>query len=245
MQAPTILGEPSTVDGWFQQTRLNLLDTWATTTGHGLTMPTNGWACEIGRGCRTCSDHLSIPCSLAMEAYEIALFLDKEWKDEEEFCLFFRLYLMLLSEFVRNLEKIAQLVDVDAGRPPNDVCAWANNFAKHRQCILIQHHPVMVAADAYGAAWPEFEKSLPTANLVDHCGNKRPIQIIDNRWFGGHRNRDLMTANSSAQAVIVVPPLMEFLASTMTYFRTLVDACKEEPERVKRFESEHFAARCR
>lgn len=244
MQGPTLLGEPPEIPDWFISTRLLLLNTWTNTTRHGIKMPTNGWACEIGYGCRTCTDHLSIPCSLATEAHEIALLLNKPWEDHE-FSVFFRFYLVALSEFVRNLESVAKLVGLRMPSAPDNVCSWCNNFAKHRLCILIQHHPGMIIADAYGVEWLEFKKRLPSAVFTDKCGNNRPLQIIDQKWFNGHRAADTAAANGEPQAVIVVPPLMEFLQSTMTYFRTLVDACQKEPELVKHFESEHYAARCR
>ena len=244
MSMPTISSEPQIVEGWLERTRKTLFDTWVARTRHGLAMPTNGWACEIGYGCQTCSDHLSIPCSLATEAHEIAVFLNKPW-NEDEFPLFFRLYLVILSEFVRNLEEVGDLIGVQIGKPPTNVCAWANNFAKHRLCILIQHHPDMVAADAYGPGWTQFETELESAEYEDRCGKRRPIQVIDQRWFSGERKKDTAGANSQRQAVIVIPPLMDFLESTMNYFRSVVDACRSQPERVKKFESEHYLARCR
>lgn len=243
MSELTISDEPAEVPDWFTKTRLHLFETWTKTTRHGLKGPTNGWACEIGFGCRTCTDHLSIPCSLATEAHEIAVLLNKEWS-EDEFPVFFRFYLVALSEFVRNLESVGKMLGLRIPGPPGNVCSWCNNFAKHRLCILIQHHPGIIVADAYGADWPEFEKKLSKAVFRDKCENERPIQIIDQKWFSGERSKDVLGANGEAQAMIVVPPLMDFLQSTMTYFRTLVDACKKEPELVKQFESEHYAARC-
>ncbi|QDU29571.1 hypothetical protein ETAA8_46850 [Anatilimnocola aggregata] len=147
MSELTLSGEPAEVPDWFTKTRLHLLETWTKTTRHGLKRPTNGWACEIGYGCRTCTDHLSIPCSLATEAHEIAVLLNKEWI-EEEFPVFFRFYLVALSEFVRNLESVAKMLGLKIPGPPGNVCSWCNNFAKHRLCILIQHHPGIIVADA-------------------------------------------------------------------------------------------------
>lgn len=248
MPKPTISDEPREIPDWFNKTRRDLLETWTRTTGHGVKLPSNGWACEIGRGCESCTDHLSIPCSLALEAREIALLLNKEWKEEHyEFALFFRLYLVVLSEFVRNLAGVTDLLKlkkIPKKMHPDNVTTWCNNFAKHRRCMLIQHHPDMIVADAYGPAWPEFEKRLPTAVFTDQCGTRRPIQIIDQKWFNGNRSKDTAGANARPQAIIVVPPLMEFLQSTMVYFRAVVDECCSAPERVKQFESEHFATRC-
>jgi hypothetical protein len=198
MYKPTLSGEPDAIDGWFTQARLHLFEAWTKTTRHGLTTPTNGWACEIGRGCSACTDHLSIPCSLATEAREIAVLLNKDWV-EIEFTVFFRFYLIALSEFVRNLEGVAKLIGLKIPGPPHNVCSWCNNFAKHRLCILIQHHPDLIVADAYGSAWTEFQRTLPTATFIDKCGTHRPIQIIDQKWFNGERSHDLKGANGEPQ----------------------------------------------
>jgi hypothetical protein len=244
MSSPTDADGPQEIEGWFDKLRISLFEVWTSKTGHGLTGPINGWACEIGRGCRSCSDHLSIPCSLATEAHEIAVFLNKPW-DQAEFILFFRLYLVILSEFVCNLEGIAKKVGVEIGSPPVNVRAWANNYAKHRQCILLQHHPFVVEADAFGPDWPKMETALQKKEYMDGCGVIHSLEIIDQNWFGSERKHDTIGANSNRQAVIVIPPLMGFLEDTMTYFRSLVDACGKQPDLVKQFESAHYSARCR
>jgi len=50
MQEPMLSGEPAEIPDWFKATRTQLLDAWTKTTRHGIKIPTNGWACEIGYG---------------------------------------------------------------------------------------------------------------------------------------------------------------------------------------------------
>lgn len=236
--------EPPEIDDWFRACRDRLYHRWDSTTGHGGTRCSGRWACEIYSHCRTCDEHLSLPCSLAAEAEEIGLFLKSpDFSDRP--VTFLRLFLILLSEFTGGLCDVAGLIGVKLGKPPKDVSVWCNRFAKHRLNILVQHHPLYVFADSYGEAWKAFEPMLPTKCLVDRCGNRRKLALIDYSWLtDSPRASDLTLANADAQAVIVVPPLIQFLDSTMDYFREFVDACVENSELVKRFESAHFNVGC-
>ena len=120
------------------------------------------------------------------------------------------------------------------------------HFAKHRLCILIQHHPFVIAADTYGEAWPPFEQSLQIGGLHGSVRSQRR-SIIDQKWFNGQRKKDTAGANSVRQAFIVLPPLMgEFLSATMTYFRHgRRNACTAEipGKRQQLRESQHYATR--
>ena len=235
---------PPEVPDWFAPTRRRLYDKWATITGHGVVAGPHRWACEIYHGCQTCNEHLSIPCSLAREAFLVAQFLNKDWADDE-MLLFLKNYLITLDEFGSDLESVAKTLGVSCPRkPPDLVSAWCNNFAKHHLCLLIQHHPIYIMADSVGDQWPAFAAALPTSRFVDRCGNSRPLEIIDRKWFGRDRARDAVSANGERQTVVVVPPLMDFLDETITYFRAFVDACNAESELVKKFESQHFVAGC-
>ena len=60
---------------WLAKSSATLFEKWATTTGHRPDASHGTWACEIATGCRTCHQHLSLPCSLLMEANEIGAFL--------------------------------------------------------------------------------------------------------------------------------------------------------------------------
>jgi hypothetical protein len=109
----------------------------------------------------------------------------------------------------------------------------------------VQHHPIHLFADAYHEAWPAYRSVLPAKHFIDGCGDRRPLTIIDYDWLADDRLAlDLDLANNERQAVIVIPPFMEFLELTIGHYRTFVDRCLSQPALVKRFESEHKACGC-
>src|SRR5688500_12156253 len=144
---------------WLSRTRQELYTQWVTRTGHKPGANNRTWACEIARGCRECDEHLSLPCSLLAEANEVGVFLGGSCFDQYP-AAFVRLYLILLSEFVGQLADVAKQLRIDLGKPPKDVCVWANRWAKHKLHILVQHHPVMLYADRYGDRWARVSPKL-------------------------------------------------------------------------------------
>jgi hypothetical protein len=240
------LDDPSEIAAdWLERTREKVLEKWTTTTRHRPESSHGTWACEIATGCRTCDEHLSLPCSLLSEANEIAAFLSTTCFTSDP-AIFLRLYLIILSEFVGQLEKIANLMDLRLRTKPKRVCMWANRWAKHRLQILLQHHPRMAFADQYGERRVDAERRYRSQPLEDGCGRKIPTRIIDSGWL--ERNYDnrlsVSEANGPGQALILVPPMEIFLDEMMAYFREFVDKCLEDPGRVRRFESAHFVRGC-
>lgn len=244
MVAPYIENEPTEKSGWFDLLIISLRDKWAKTghTGTGIRRSSR-WACEIFNKCSTCNEHVSIACSLANEADNIGLFLNKSWA-KDEFSLFSQLYLIMLCEFVRNLQKVSDSIGVTAPNPPKRVLVWGNHFAKHRLHILVQHHPAWIVADAYGDEWSAFEKQIPSCGLVDRCGERHDIEAIDYDWLAKLDRRKLGDANGQRHAVFVIPPLSGFLDHTMKYFRAFVDVCLKNENLLRQFESEHYTASC-
>lgn len=233
------------IEGWLEDTQKALYDRWTSTTGHRRGASSGTWACEIARRCRTCNEHLSIPCSLLQEANEIAQFLKAPcYADAPE--TFFRLYLIILSEFVGQLKDVAGLIGVRIGSPPKNVAVWANRWAKHKLHFLVQHHPQFAFADAFRENWQQVFAKLRTCEGVDRHGNTFSLKIIDCGWLSGagQKNPNLTDANDQRQAVVAVPPMMAFLDATLAYFREFIDACLEQPELVRKFESERFWLRC-
>jgi len=233
-------------NSWFEPTKKALYDYWVQTTHHTPDSSYGTWACEIAQGCRTCNEHLSLPCSLLKEANQIASFLNLVcFSDDPE--VFFKFYLILLSEFVGQLHDVAGLLDLRIGKPPKEICLWANRWAKHRLHMLVQHHPVQVFADQFGDEWPGIRPRLATSLAEDRCGRKLPVMIVDSQWlsdFADGKRPDLALANGQARALIVVPPLKDFLIKTCDYFRCFIDAALKAPERVRQFQSPHFAVNC-
>ena len=233
------------VEGWLQATQEKLYERWHGTTGHRPGASNGTWACRIARHCRTCNEHLSLPCSLLMEANEIAGFLNTPcYADSPQ--VFLRLYLIVLSEFVSQLHDVAALVGVQVGKPPSVVMVWANRWAKHRLHFLVQHHPQFIFADSFEEDWGKIAAKLPTCTAVDRCGEEHPLTVIDYEWLRQAigKQPSLDDANDERQAVVAVPPLMSFLEPTIQYFREFIDTCLKSPELVRRFESSHFTLRC-
>ncbi len=226
---------------WLVRTQEALFQKWSSTTGHRPGAGRNTWACEIYRGCTTCQEHLSLPCSLLSEANEIGAFLTTRCFADDP-AIFLRLYLIILSEFIGQLEGAAEVMDLRIGKKPHLVSLWANRWGKHRLQILLQHHPGLAFADQYGSKWAEVEKDIRTGTIVDRCGNNHAARVIDTNWLEQHHGKRLNPdANGPGRTVILVPPMMDFLDPTIRYFRGFVDACLKDPERIRRFESEAFA----
>lgn len=239
-------GEPPEIERWFETSVARLHEHWSKATGHSgeCRDVRRRLACEILSRCGTGDRHLSVGCSVGSEADEIGQFLMHPWSSGNPL-LFFRLYLIILSEFVRGLNRVADLIGFKLADPPTKITVWCNKFAKHRQDILIQHHPIYVFADSYGNTWSEFESLLPTMHFIDRCGNRRPLTIIDYRWLVSEkRERSIEQANSNLQPVVVVPPWMEFMECTIRYFQNFVSACVSQPERFRQFESEQLKRGC-
>ncbi len=102
----------------------------------------------------------------------------------------------------------------------------------------MQHHPVFLFADSFGAAWRTVFDNLPHATVTDVCGQTRPVFVIDEAWLSAPKGKkpDLASANDHAQAVVAVPPLQVFLDLTMGFFRKVVDQFLLHPDAVKKFE---------
>jgi hypothetical protein len=154
-----------------------------------------------------------------------------------------------LSEFVGQLHVLGKhVIGITIGKPPKELCVWANRWAKHRLQILAQHHPMMFFADKYRDKWREYASRLTTEPFVDRCGNEFPALIIDTDWLEKHDSKrkidDLDEANGPARAVILVPPFRGFLDQAIGYFDEFVSACLSESEKIKRLESKHVHPGC-
>jgi hypothetical protein len=234
---------PFTSDNWLASTQSDLYNLWSEKTKH-IPNATNGtWACEIARGCRTCREHLSLPCSLLSEANEVGSFLSVSGFSQEP-SMFLRLYLIILSEFTSQIEQIGDLMKLDIGKKPRLLALWANRWAKHRMQILLQHHPMMSFADAYGERWSEVEEVIRHANFRDKCGNEIKANFLDTKWLEENVGKRLRhDPNGPGRSIILVPHMKNFLVEVIQYFRDFVDACLSVPDRIRRFESAHYS-RC-
>ena len=127
-------GEPI-IEGWLDLTQASLFESWHKRTGHKPSATNATWACEIARSCRTCNEHLSLPCSLLAEANEIGCFLEQSSYSEEP-ATFLRLLLILLSEFTGQLRDVGGMLKLQTSKPPKLLSVWGNNWAKHRLSLI-------------------------------------------------------------------------------------------------------------
>lgn len=231
---------PPPIENWLEVARSALYERWVSETGHEPGACDGTWACRIATGCRTCDEHLSLPCSLLAEANEIGVILSVSCYTDNP-TTFYRLYLIVLSEFVAQIEAIAKLMKLNITKRPDDLRLWANKWAKHKLMFLLQHHPAHVFADQYGDRWPEIEHDLRTQPLVDQCDNSRPVRLIDSKWLRESGNAD---PNGPGAAVILFPPMMPFLDATIAYFSKFIDLCLADPDRIRQFESSHYVRAC-
>lgn len=231
-------------EGWLESTRQQLFKEWLTTTRHEPGASGFTWACEIYHGCRTCREHLSLPCSLLAEANQIGGFLQTSCYSDDP-ATFFRIYLFFLSEFTAQLDDIQKLMELRLAKKPSLISVWANHWAKHRLQILLQHHPAIVFADAYGDDWPTAEHRFRGEPFFDQCGNQHQTLIIDTEWFSQHNDKKMHPdTNGPGRHVILVPTMMSFLSASIHYFREFVDACLKDPARIQRFESTFYKCGC-
>jgi hypothetical protein len=236
--------EPSEVPDWFNKTRQQLFESWRARTGHDAQCDPRRWACEISSRCQRGGQHLSIPCSVGLDADELALLL-KPGGYADHPVIYIRLYLMMLYEFTDTLHTLGKRLKFDLPDRPDRLKIWANCFAKHRALFQLQHHPGYAFADMYGPAAKQFFAVVHAKHFIDGCNNRRPLSIIDYRWFRNEeRKQDGAVTNGPAQAIILVPPLEDFLSMTMDYFRKFVDACLRNQQSIQEYESMHFRSEC-
>lgn len=240
----SIEDEPPEVPDWFNNTRQQLFKAWRNRTGHSAECRPQRWACEISQKCGRAGQHLSIPCSVGLDADELGIFLKPNGYADHP-VIYFRLYLMMLYEFTDTLRMLGERLSLSLPHRPKELSDWANCFAKHRSLFQLQHHPAYAFADACGPAWKQFFAVIGDKQFIDGCNNRRPITVIDHAWLcDDKRKRDVSITNGPPQPVVLIPPLEDFLVSTMDYFRQFVDACLQHPLAVQQYESMHFRPEC-
>ena len=230
---------------WLHKIQPALFNAWRDRTGHFDGAGGRSLACKIVRA-SGCQQHLSLPCSLANEANEIGSFLQSECFNSQP-VTFFRLLLILLDEFCERLHTAGNhVLQIDVGRPPKLLSIWANNWAKHRLQILLQHHPCIIFRDRYGCDLDGIKRMLADDPFQDNCGTTFQCHLIETSNLGELRRQDAIIERAALPCftVIVVPTLDEFLFPAIDYFERFVSQCLSNMERLKLLESEHFSYGC-
>jgi hypothetical protein len=228
-------------DNWFELALTSAHDRWKSTTGHDPEKCDNAWAAEIAKHCQRRGEHLSLPCSLIREGNEIICFLNSVSSTIEP-SVFFRLYLILLSEFCGQLKDISGVLRFEFPKTPSLVSIWSQRWAKHRLRILVQHHPLTLFADQYGQRWQEVEVLARGDVYRTENETDVPIIAIDTDWFRSNPGRrpGFEQANTGGQAIVFMPHMLSFLDETIDYYRAFIDKCIAAPEKVRQFESIHY-----
>ncbi len=224
---------------WLSVTREKLAEHWSCETGHVPIpgFPRNPWSRELADACELVEGHLSLPCSLKTQANQIGLFLLSNGFDGDP-VLFFKLYVMLLGEFAGQLRDVAGLMELTLAKPPKCVSVWANCWAKHSLAILVQHHPQYVFADDLGPDWAHYVKDHSSLICRTPSGEEDSPHVIDTEWMceqGGKPNVSM--ANDPKPVTILIPPLMDLLKETVSYYRVFLDAVLVDPCCIQLFET--------
>lgn len=172
--------------------------------------------------------HLSLPCAVGSDDQSIERFLGQSGLDDDP-VTFTRLLLFLLDDFVESLGYCYRLAGwVKAPRAPGVVSIWTNYFAKHRQNLLVFHHPSYLFSDHSDS--PRWEKG------VRNAGN---VSVIDQTWFEGRAGLpDVVDVKANDDPAVVVVPLLEtFVVAALDYYRVFVREVAVKGGGLKPFET--------
>lgn len=209
---------------WFPAVRADLSAAWRQRRGNE---PETALACRLANPADG-TGHLSLPCSLANDDGTIEEFLGGASLDENP-PRFLRLFLFLLDDFVESLQRAYKFAGTkNPPRAPDLISIWTNRFAKHRQNVLILHHPTYLFLD-HPTAGPWHDAAQKAQNLT----------IVDTDWLKAR------SSNPDAQAlgvnqnpsIIQVPKLRDFLDGALVFYDGFVNECAKTPAVLKGFET--------
>lgn len=190
---------------WFAPVREGLAREWRATRPE----PGTPLVCGLQTLDQERDGHRSLPCALADDDQALLDLLESSSVDGDP-VRFTRMFLMLLDDFLESLEDARRLLgDPRPPKPPANVSVWTNYFAKHRQNLLVMHHPACVMLDhPHAQNWQQAARA---------AGD---ITIIDQGWLGlrgrGLPNPSAVRANLDP-ALVVLPKLDELLQSSLAY----------------------------
>lgn len=214
---------------WFPGVRTSLHNEWQAKTK--IRSPDGEWdtlACNLHHAVPKQGGHLSIACSLNDETDQLVKVLQSTCYDDDP-VLFFRVFLFLIDEFSARLEECYPLLGhVPATKQPELISVWTNRYAKHRTAILIQHHALHVFLDD-----PRGQRVVPVLLQQPH------VMVIDTDWLKAHQKPEPLDAKAPRHAVVIIPPLSEFLNLTIGYYRAFWQFACSVPKALDQFQSPH------
>jgi len=226
---------------WLHEVQPELFKLWVKETRHKAGANAGTLACQLrppGNG-----NHLSLPCSLLQEANEIGTFLASPALNDYP-VTFIRLFIFLLDEFTERLRQVAEkeCLGLPLGKQPRGISIWANNWAKHRTQILLQHHPCIMFLDRMLMTGTECKQRTEAEGMQDQCGETHPCRVFDQDSLGSLSDGSFDP--KEAVAVMVVPPLKDLLVEAIEYFKKFVSLARADRTKLERLESERFQYGC-
>jgi len=173
--------------------------------------------------------HRSLPCALADDDQALLDLLESSSADDDP-VRFTRMFLMLLDDFIESLEDAQRLLGHPRPpKPPANVSVWTNYFAKHRQNLLVMHHPACLMLDG-----PDAER---WQLAIRAAGN---VTVIDQGWLGqrGKSTPDPVAVRANLDpAVVVLPRLDELLQPALAYYRDFGLWAAQRPTELAKFKT--------
>lgn len=171
--------------------------------------------------------HVSVPCALADDDQAVLDLLEASFADDDP-VRFVRMLLLLLDDFLESLEDARRLLG-GTGRvdPPKIVSVWTNRFAKHRQSLLVLHHPSYLFVD-HPDAWRWMTPIRAATNVTD----------IGQKWLedrGAARPDAIALRANDHPAVVLVPRLADFLEPSLKYYREFLKWAAARPDELAKF----------
>lgn len=215
---------------WIRPIRERLAEQWCLVTNHpGVKVNEGDWASSINNAFPDIKGHMSLPCSIRGQADEIGFFLMSDGMDDHP-QLFLKMYLFLLAEFCGQLQDMAGLLGFKVRADCKLSKMWNNRWSKHNLSILLQHHPQIIFADELGADWHHATTDLTSIFFTGPAGKRRDITRIDTEWLSKSQKPDLSKPPlGETGAVVLVPPLRDFLCETMDFFCSFLVTAVEHP----------------
>ncbi|MBI3201586.1 MAG: hypothetical protein HYZ29_08590 [Myxococcales bacterium] len=208
---------------WFAPVREGLASEWRATRPE----PDTPLVCGLQTLDQERDGHRSLPCALADDDQAILDLLESPSSDNDP-VRFTRVFLMVLDDFIESLEDARRLLgDPRPPKPPASVSVWTNYFAKHRQNLLVMHHPACLMLD-----YPDAERWEQATRAAGD------VTVIDQQWLGlrGRRLPDPSAVRANDDpAVVVLPRLDELLQSALTYYRDFGQWAAQRPTELAKF----------
>jgi len=225
---------------WFPQARLGLWNFWDQQSRMV-------FGCDPATACGVLfSDvldlskgHVSIACALIDDHSQITKLLSSSAFDADP-RMFFRVLVFLLDEYTERICETYKLIGERSPKQPEIISIWANKYAKHKLRLFVYHHPIHVFAEANPVMHASLESGGVRGGYCLRSGIvPENLFAITEKWLKQTKQPDSSQTNAEEVPAIVVPPLQSFLDPALRHAKGLIDAAKQKPEELKKYQSEY------